>query len=134
MPQFNNTKLTTLILNDNKNYILWSRSVIIGLGGKGKLHFVTGIKERPKPEKANEITAAETAQIEEWDINDQMIMSWLLSTMDPKISNVLMYSKSSKKSGTRQEKGTAKPKILLTSLVSNKKSQKSDKIISATMI
>jgi gag-polypeptide of LTR copia-type len=124
-----NTKLTTLILNGNKNYIPWSRSVTIGLGGKGKLHFVTGTKERPKPANVNEAIAAEIAKIKEWDTNDQMIMSWLLSTMDPKISNVLMYSKY----GTRQEKCTVKPKILLTSLASNKKSQKSDKIISATM-
>ena len=91
-----NTKLTTLILNGNKNYIPWSRSVTIGLGGKGKLPFVTGTKERPKPKKPEEATAAETAQIDEWDTTDQMIMSWLLSTMDPKISNVLMYSKTSK--------------------------------------
>ena len=94
--QFDNTKLTTIILNGNKNYILWSRSVTIGLGGKGKLHFVIGTKEKPKLDKPNEATAAETAQIEEWETNDQMIMSWLLSTMDPKISNVLMYSKSAK--------------------------------------
>lgn len=83
--QFDNTKLTTIILNGNKNYIPWSRSVTIGLGSKGKLHFVTGTKERPKPDKPNEATAAETAQIEEWDTNDQMIMSLLLSTMDLKI-------------------------------------------------
>jgi gag-polypeptide of LTR copia-type len=65
MSQGDNTKLTTLILHGNKNYIPWSRTVTIGLGGKGKLHFVTGTKERPKPTKANELTAVETAQIEE---------------------------------------------------------------------
>jgi gag-polypeptide of LTR copia-type len=46
-----NTKLTTLILNGNKNYIPWSRSVTIGLGGKGKLGFVTSTKEKPKSKK-----------------------------------------------------------------------------------
>jgi gag-polypeptide of LTR copia-type len=90
-----NTKLTTLILNGNKNYIPWSRSVTIGLGGKGKLGFVTGTKEKPKSEKIV-ATAEETTKIEEWETIDQMIMTWLLSTMEPQISNVLMYSSTSK--------------------------------------
>jgi gag-polypeptide of LTR copia-type len=90
-----NTKLTTLILNGNKNYIPWSRSVTIGLGGTGKLGFVTGTKEKPKSEKTV-ATAEEIAKIEEWKTIDQMIMTWLLSTMEPQISNILMYSSTSK--------------------------------------
>jgi gag-polypeptide of LTR copia-type len=93
--QSDNTKLTTIILTGN-NYILWSRSVTIGLGGKDKLNFITGTKTRPVPAKANEATTEERAKIEEWETTDQMIMSWLLSTMEPKISNTLMYSATSK--------------------------------------
>jgi gag-polypeptide of LTR copia-type len=62
--QSDNTKLTAIILIDN-NYIPWSRSVTIGLGGKGKLNFVTRTKTRPVPAKANEATAEERATIEE---------------------------------------------------------------------
>jgi gag-polypeptide of LTR copia-type len=83
MPQSDNTKITNIILNGNKNYILWSRSVTIGLGGKGKLNFVTGTKEKPKAANPNEATPEESAKIEEWETTDQMIMSWLLSTMEP---------------------------------------------------
>jgi gag-polypeptide of LTR copia-type len=62
--QFDNTKLTSIMLTGN-NYIPWSRSVTIGLGGKGKLNFVTETKIRPVPAKANEATAEERAKIEE---------------------------------------------------------------------
>ncbi|XP_078148487.1 uncharacterized protein LOC144543910 [Carex rostrata] len=93
--QSDSTKLTTIILNGS-NYIPWSRSVTIGLGGKGKLSFVTGTKAKPVADKPKEATAEETAKIEEWETMDQMIMSWLLSTMEPKISSVLMYSDTSK--------------------------------------
>jgi gag-polypeptide of LTR copia-type len=96
MSQFDNTKLTTITLSGNRNYISWSRSVTIGLGGKGKLNFVTGTKAKPVPARPNEATAEENASIAEWETTDQLIMSWLLTTMEPQISNVLMYSKTSK--------------------------------------
>jgi gag-polypeptide of LTR copia-type len=70
--------------------------VTIGLGGKGKLNFITGTKTKPVPAKANEATAEERAKIEEWETTYQMIMSWLLSTMEPRISNTLMYFATSK--------------------------------------
>jgi gag-polypeptide of LTR copia-type len=91
MSQFDNTKLTTITLNGNKNYIPWSISVTIGLDGKRKLTFITGTKAKP-----NETTAEENVSIAKWETTDQMIMSWLLTTMEPQISNVLMYSKTSK--------------------------------------
>jgi gag-polypeptide of LTR copia-type len=96
MSQFDNTKLTTITLNGNRNYIPWSRSVTIGLGGKGKLNFITGTKTKPIPAKPNEATAEENVNIAEWETTDQMIMSWLVTTMEPQILNVLMYSKTSK--------------------------------------
>jgi hypothetical protein len=68
----------------------------IDLGGKGKLNFVTGTKTRPVPAKINEATTEERAKIDEWETIDQMIISWLLSTMELKISNTLMYSATSK--------------------------------------
>jgi gag-polypeptide of LTR copia-type len=93
--QSDNTKLTTIILTSS-NYIPWARSVTIGLGGKDKLSFVTGTKTKPVPAKVNEAIAEEKAKIDEWETTDQMIMSWLLSTMEPRISNILMYSATSK--------------------------------------
>jgi gag-polypeptide of LTR copia-type len=93
--QSNNTKLTTIILTCS-NYIPWARSVTIGLGGKGKLSFVIGTKTKPVPAKVNEATTEEKTKIDEWETTDQMIMSWLLNTMEPRISNTLMYSATSK--------------------------------------
>jgi hypothetical protein len=54
---------------------LWARSVTIGLGGKGKLSFITGTKAKPVPAKVNEATTEEKTKIDEWEITDQMIMS-----------------------------------------------------------
>lgn len=91
-----NTKLTTIVLNGNKNYIPWSRSVTIGLSGRGKLQYVTGTKEKPKPTDPQKQTEAETIKIEEWQTADHMVMSWLLNTMEPQIANMFMYYSSSK--------------------------------------
>jgi gag-polypeptide of LTR copia-type len=72
--QSDNTKLTTIILTGN-NYIPWSKFVTIGLGGKGKLNFITGTKIRPVPAKVNEATTEERAKIKKWETTNQMIMS-----------------------------------------------------------
>jgi gag-polypeptide of LTR copia-type len=70
-----NSKITTYTLTGNNNYVPWARSVEIGLGGKGKLHFISGTKERPKPKDATNITSDEKKELENWDTTDQLIMS-----------------------------------------------------------
>ena len=62
--QSDNTKLTTIVLSGNKNYIPWSRSAMLALSGRGKLNFVTGTKKKLEPEKITAPTEAETAKIE----------------------------------------------------------------------
>ena len=62
--QFDNSKLTSITLNGSKNYIPWSRSVTIGISGRGKLGFVTGTKKKPVANKPLEPTAEETEKIE----------------------------------------------------------------------
>jgi Integrase core domain/GAG-pre-integrase domain/gag-polypeptide of LTR copia-type len=96
-----NSKITTYTLTGNNNYVPWARSVEIGLGGKGKLHFISGTKERPKPKDATNITSDEKKELENWDTTDQLIMSWLLGTMDTKIASALMYCKTSREIWTK---------------------------------
>ncbi|TYK00722.1 copia-like protein [Cucumis melo var. makuwa] len=96
-----NNKITTYILTGNNNYVPWARSVEIGLGGKGKRSFINGSKGKPKPKDQANPTDDELTAIENWETTDQMIMSWLLSTMDTKISSALMYCKTSKEIWTK---------------------------------
>jgi gag-polypeptide of LTR copia-type len=91
-----NTKLTTVVLSGNKNYIPWSRQITIGLSRKGKSGFINGTKQKPIPKDPLKITDEETNKIEEWQTSDHMVMSWLLSTMEPQIANMFMYFNSSK--------------------------------------
>ncbi|XP_078167313.1 uncharacterized protein LOC144562057 [Carex rostrata] len=70
-------KLTPMLLN-GKNYQLWSKGAIISLRGKGKFGYVNG--EKKKPDKNSE----------EWEIHDNLVMSWLLNSMEPQISELFM--------------------------------------------
>ncbi|XP_078165216.1 uncharacterized protein LOC144559922 [Carex rostrata] len=70
-------KLTPMLLN-GKNYQLWSKWAIISLKGKGKYGHVTGDKNKL------------ATNPEEWEIHDNLIMSWLLNSMEPQISELFM--------------------------------------------
>jgi gag-polypeptide of LTR copia-type len=71
-------KLTPMLLN-GKNYQSWSKSAIISLKGKGKHGYITGDKKKPD------------ANSEEWEIHDNLIMSWLLNFMPPEISELFIH-------------------------------------------
>jgi gag-polypeptide of LTR copia-type len=69
-----------MLLND-KNYQFWAKAAPISLRGKGKLGYINGI--RPKP--------VIPAEIEEWEIQDNIIMSWLLHSMEPQIGEQFVH-------------------------------------------
>jgi gag-polypeptide of LTR copia-type len=48
-----NSKITTIILSGNKDYIPWSRSIQIGLNGRGKLEFIDGTLKKNKSNKTS---------------------------------------------------------------------------------
>jgi gag-polypeptide of LTR copia-type len=75
-------KLTSMLLND-KNYQAWAKAVRISLKGKGKLGYINGT--RPKP-----IIAIEA---EEWEVQDSLILSWLLHSMEPNISEQINWGR-----------------------------------------
>ncbi|KAL6224758.1 hypothetical protein ACLB2K_003613 [Fragaria x ananassa] len=67
------------------NYLPWSRAVTLALGGKRKLNFI----------KDEEIPDVSSSEYEGWLYKDQLVMSWLLNSMEPKISEIFSYSESS---------------------------------------
>jgi gag-polypeptide of LTR copia-type len=65
MSLIDNSKITTIMLSGNKDYILWSRSIHIGLSGRGKLGFIDGTLKKPKATKPAEPNEEETKKIAE---------------------------------------------------------------------
>ena len=78
----NSSKLTSKLLN-GKNYMPWARAATISLRGRGKLAYVTGKKPKPKDNS------------EEWEMCDSQIMSSILSSIEPQLSEQFVYSDTS---------------------------------------
>ncbi|XP_078160139.1 uncharacterized protein LOC144555617 [Carex rostrata] len=96
MSSSDNSKITTITLTGNKDYIPWSRSIQIALSGRGKLGFIDGTIKKPKPAKQNEPNEEEKAKIAEWQTTDHLVMSMLINTMEPQIARLCMLLSSSK--------------------------------------
>jgi gag-polypeptide of LTR copia-type len=73
-------RLTSMLLN-GKNYRSWAKATRISLRGKGKIGYIDGTRQKP-------ITALEA---EEWEIQDSIILSWLLHSIEPSISEQLVH-------------------------------------------
>ncbi|KAM2621688.1 hypothetical protein TB2_026408 [Malus domestica] len=78
-------RLSSVLLNEF-NYLPWSRAISLALGGRGKIQFIQ--KDDIMPEKTSQDYAA-------WVSQDQLIMSWLLNSMEPKMAEIFSYSVSS---------------------------------------
>ncbi|XP_050156356.1 uncharacterized protein LOC126630314 [Malus sylvestris] len=78
-------RLSSVLLNEF-NYLPWSRAISLALGGRGKLPFIQ--KDDIMPETTSPDYAA-------WVSQDQLIMSWLLNSMEPKMAEIFSYSVSS---------------------------------------
>ncbi|XP_068344003.1 uncharacterized protein [Pyrus communis] len=77
-----NQRLCSVLLNEF-NYLPWSRSISLALGGRSKLGFVNGSIEAPD---------VASPEYEAWLCKDQLVMSWLLNSMDPKLSEIFSFS------------------------------------------
>jgi gag-polypeptide of LTR copia-type len=84
-------KLTSELLNE-KNYLSWARSVTFALSGRGKLGHVTDTKPKPVAAKP----AEEALAIDEWQMADHSVITWILASIEPKLSKMFLYSKSAK--------------------------------------
>ncbi|XP_078150168.1 uncharacterized protein LOC144545470, partial [Carex rostrata] len=72
------TKLTGIILN-GKNYLPWARAATIALKGRGAYGYVTGDKKKP------------SANSEAWEKFDSNIMTSILNSIEPKLSEQFVY-------------------------------------------
>ena len=77
-----NQRLSSILLNEF-NYLPWSRAVTLALGGRSKLGFINGSIEVP---------AISSPNYESWLCEDQLVMSWLLNSMERKIAEIFSYS------------------------------------------
>ncbi|XP_068336409.1 uncharacterized protein [Pyrus communis] len=80
-----NQRLSSVVLNEF-NYLPWSRAVSLALGGRSKLGFING---------SFKIHDASSPNSESWLSKDQLVMSWLLNSMDRKLAEIFSYSESS---------------------------------------
>ncbi|KAL4562842.1 hypothetical protein LXL04_026873 [Taraxacum kok-saghyz] len=69
---------------NGQNYNLWSHSVSIFIGGKGKEEYLSDDLVQPE-EKSPEF--------KRWKAENNMVMSWLLNTMIPEIGEQFMFYK-----------------------------------------
>ncbi|XP_062026215.1 uncharacterized protein LOC133742542 [Rosa rugosa] len=81
-----NQRLCSVLLNEF-NYLAWSRAVTLALGGRSKLNFVND---------KNNIPDASSSEYESWLSKDQLVMSWLINSMEPKLAEIFSYSESSR--------------------------------------
>ncbi|KAM1374901.1 hypothetical protein ACFX2I_025402 [Malus domestica] len=80
-----NQRLSSVLLNEF-NYLPWSRAVSLALGGRSKLGFINGSIEVPD---------ASSPAYESWLSKDQLVMSWLLNSMERKLAEIFSYFESS---------------------------------------
>jgi gag-polypeptide of LTR copia-type len=73
-------KLISMFLN-GKNYQAWAKPARISLKGKGKLRYINSTRPRPVP----------ATEAEEWEVQDNIILSWLLHSMKPNISEEFVH-------------------------------------------
>ena len=77
-----NQRLCSVLLNEF-NYFPWSRVVPLALGGRSKLGFINGSSEPPE---------STSPTYDAWHATDQLVMSWILNSMEPKLSELFSYS------------------------------------------
>ncbi|KAJ1401609.1 Gag-polypeptide of LTR copia-type [Sesbania bispinosa] len=73
---------------NGQNYPQWVRSVKIFLQGKGKEGYITGDSKSPKKGDPN---------LNKWQLENSLVMSWLLNTMTNEIGENFMYYDTAKK-------------------------------------
>jgi hypothetical protein len=78
-------KLNYILLNEF-NYLPWSRVETIAFGGRSKLSFINGSTVSPE---------VNDPEYEAWLSKDQLVMSWILNSMERNLVEIFSFSKSS---------------------------------------
>ena len=94
-----NTSVQNLSYNDNsplvitnhkldgKNFLQWSQSVLMVIRGRGKLGYLTG--DIPRPDVNDK-------QYDTWELNNSIVMAWLINSMEINISRTYLLFKTAK--------------------------------------
>jgi hypothetical protein len=91
-PFFNNNtddintaqRLSSVLLNEF-NYLPWSKVVTITLCGRSKLEFINNSISSPD---------VDPPEYEMWLSKDQLVMSWILNSMEQNLAEIFSYSES----------------------------------------
>ncbi|GAU23268.1 hypothetical protein TSUD_281610 [Trifolium subterraneum] len=81
-PNENPGNVLAIPLLSGPNYHSWSRAVTVALRSKHKIHFINGSLPRPPDEDRDSIA---------WNRCNTMVMSWLNNSVDPKISQSILW-------------------------------------------
>ena len=73
-------QITTVHLNGD-NFLRWSQSVRMYIRGQGKIGYITGDKNKP---------ATDDPSHSIWDVENSMVMTWQVNSMDEDISSNYM--------------------------------------------
>jgi hypothetical protein len=74
-----------MLLNEF-NYLPWSRAITIALGGRSKLGFINDTIKSPQ---------VGSLEHEAWLSKDQLVMSWILNSMERNLAEIFSYFESS---------------------------------------
>jgi hypothetical protein len=81
-PNENPSNVLATPLLSGPNYHSWSRSVIVALRSKNKMHFINGALPRPDDDDRDSIA---------WDRCNTMIISWISNSVEPEISQSILW-------------------------------------------
>jgi hypothetical protein len=75
----------SLVLLKEFNYLHWSRAVTIAINGRSKLGFINSSISSPN---------MDYPEYEIWLSKDQLVMSWILNSMERNLAEIFSYSES----------------------------------------
>jgi hypothetical protein len=76
---------------NGKNHHMWARQTTFGLIGRDKLEHVNGENLIPIPKVSGDPIEEEKRVIKEWRKNDNRTCTWLISTMEPHVADIISY-------------------------------------------
>ena len=72
---------------NGQNFLQWSRSIQMVIHGKGKIGYLDGTL----PKQSND-----DPSYPEWDVQNSMVMAWLIHSMEEKISDTYLFYSTAK--------------------------------------
>ncbi|XP_078169457.1 uncharacterized protein LOC144563864 [Carex rostrata] len=84
----NHEKLTEVMLN-GRNYHVWARQVTFALSDREKSDHIN--PENKAPKQSDPPTDPEKRALTRWNVSDHTVITWLLTTMEPKVFDLLSY-------------------------------------------